>query len=173
MKEYYRLLGLPQTATKEEIKKAYRTLSKRYHPDMPNGNSEIYIKIKEAYEILAKGEPVPVQPPPPTKRDMTPYVLVANSYISSDGKCIIFLNARNIDYVFIDRIPMDEYKWTLGSSIAGRIEILENDMFKYGYQFNLVFVAYDGNVIFKPIKLKDPRNWAQKIGYKVKKFLDL
>ena len=55
MKQYYDILGLKQDSTDEEVKKAYRKLSKKYHPDLnPNNKQaeEKFKKIAEAYEIL-------------------------------------------------------------------------------------------------------------------------
>ncbi len=49
---HYDILGLPETATHEEIKKTYRKLSLQYHPDRPGGDQTKYQKINEAYEIL-------------------------------------------------------------------------------------------------------------------------
>lgn len=55
MKEYYDVLGLKQGSSEEEIKKAYRKLSKQHHPDLnPNNKQaeEKFKKIAEAYEVL-------------------------------------------------------------------------------------------------------------------------
>jgi len=55
-KEYYKILGLSEGASKNEIKKAYRDKAKQFHPDkckLPNA-SEIFIQINEAYEYLIK-----------------------------------------------------------------------------------------------------------------------
>lgn len=55
MKEYYDILGLKQGSSEEEIKKAYRKQSKKYHPDLNPNNSEAeekFKKIVEAYEVL-------------------------------------------------------------------------------------------------------------------------
>lgn len=49
---YYDILGVSKDASKEEIKKAYKKLSKRYHPDMEEGDEEQFKKITEAYEVL-------------------------------------------------------------------------------------------------------------------------
>lgn len=52
MNDYYKTLGIDNTATKDQIKKAYRKLSLQFHPDRPNGNAEKFKKINEAYETL-------------------------------------------------------------------------------------------------------------------------
>ena len=52
---FYNILGVPETASKDEIKKAYRTLSLKLHPDRNLNNSEAvgkFQKINEAYETL-------------------------------------------------------------------------------------------------------------------------
>ena len=54
--DFYGLLEVARQATKAEIKKAYRSLSKRYHPDKNLGDEESaahYKKINRAYEVLS------------------------------------------------------------------------------------------------------------------------
>src|SRR5256885_14879071 len=58
-KDYYDILGVKKTATDEEIKKAYRNLAKKYHPDKNKGNKEAENKFKEiseAYAVLSDTE---------------------------------------------------------------------------------------------------------------------
>ncbi|MCX7821966.1 MAG: molecular chaperone DnaJ [Syntrophobacterales bacterium] len=58
-RDYYEVLGVPRTATEEEIKKAYRKLAFQYHPDRNPGNKEAEEKFKEAaeaYEVLRDPE---------------------------------------------------------------------------------------------------------------------
>ncbi len=55
MADYYELLGVERNATGEEIKKAYRKLALRYHPDRNEGSKEAeerFKEITEAYEVL-------------------------------------------------------------------------------------------------------------------------
>lgn len=59
MKDYYKVLEIPYQAGEEKIKKAYRRLSKKYHPDTNPGNPEAekrFMEILEAYDILKDPE---------------------------------------------------------------------------------------------------------------------
>ena len=54
-RDYYEVLGLSKGASAAEIKKAYRKLSKQYHPDInkEEGAEEKFKEITEAYEVLS------------------------------------------------------------------------------------------------------------------------
>lgn len=52
-RDYYEVLGVSKTATDDELKKAYRVLAKKYHPDMNPGDKEAEVKFKEASEAYS------------------------------------------------------------------------------------------------------------------------
>ncbi len=52
MKDYYKILGLEKGASKEEVKKAFRKMAAKYHPDKASGDEEKYKEVTEAYAVL-------------------------------------------------------------------------------------------------------------------------
>ncbi len=58
-RDYYEVLGVNKSATDAEIKKVYRKLAKKYHPDMNKDNpkaEELFKEVTEAYEVLSDKE---------------------------------------------------------------------------------------------------------------------
>ncbi|HHH39430.1 MAG TPA: J domain-containing protein, partial [Sedimenticola sp.] len=57
-KDYYKVMGLQRDATQDEIKRAYRKLARKYHPDVskePDAEAR-FKEIGEAYEVLKDPE---------------------------------------------------------------------------------------------------------------------
>jgi molecular chaperone DnaJ len=55
-KDYYKVLGVPKTASADEVKKSYRKLARKYHPDANKGDAkaeERFKEISEAYNVLS------------------------------------------------------------------------------------------------------------------------
>ena len=59
-RDYYEVLGIPKTASIDEIKKAYRELARKYHPDVTkeekNHAEERFKEMSEAYEVLVDAD---------------------------------------------------------------------------------------------------------------------
>src|SRR5260370_6600017 len=58
-KDYYKVLGITKEATNDDVKKAFRKLARKYHPDVNPGDKKAEDKFKEineAYEVLSDAE---------------------------------------------------------------------------------------------------------------------
>lgn len=52
-KDYYKILGVEKNSSKDDIKKAFRTLAHKYHPDKKGGDEAKFKEVNEAYSILS------------------------------------------------------------------------------------------------------------------------
>ena len=55
-KDYYKILGIEKSATDDELKKAYRRLAHKHHPDKKDGDEAKFKEINEAYQVLGDKE---------------------------------------------------------------------------------------------------------------------
>lgn len=52
MNDYYAVLGIPKGSSKDDVKKAFRKMAAKYHPDKKTGNEDKYKEVTEAYSVL-------------------------------------------------------------------------------------------------------------------------
>lgn len=55
-KDYYKILGVNKNASQDEIKKAFRKLAHKYHPDKKDGDEAKFKEVNEAYQVLSNKE---------------------------------------------------------------------------------------------------------------------
>ena len=80
-RDYYEVLGVDKNASEAEIKRAYRKVAKKYHPDMNPGDKEAEEKFKEAaeaYEVLS-------DPEKKSKYDQLEIFLVISSAVAEEA----------------------------------------------------------------------------------------
>lgn len=125
MTDYYKILGISKNATEDEIKKAYRKLAMKYHPDLnPSKDAEDKMKeINEAYEQVMKNKNQSTSSNKSTSNSNTytsnnsyyqednyeeDYTYYRDSNISLDD---IDLNALNINNLFMGDVCVYRYKF--------------------------------------------------------------
>ena len=54
--DFYKILEIPRFATQDEIKRKYRHLAKIHHPDAVGGETELFVKVQEAFATLSDPE---------------------------------------------------------------------------------------------------------------------
>lgn len=109
--DYYGVLKVPKTATDDDLKKAYRKLAMKWHPDKnPTSKKEAEAKFKqisEAYEVLSDPQKRQIydqygeeglkgQVPPPTSS----YPSGAGTYTNGGGPTVFNFNPRNAEDIF-------------------------------------------------------------------------
>lgn len=58
--KFYEILGVPKTASADEIRRSYRKLAAKYHPDKEGGSQEKFTELQHAYDILSDPEKRPI-----------------------------------------------------------------------------------------------------------------
>lgn len=113
----YRVLGIPPTATDEEITKAYRKLAKKYHPDLNQGNeaaAKMMSEINNAYDQIKRG-----YSSQGSYSNQGTYNNDAN-YTNEYNSAIHYMNARYYNEALnvLNSIPNRSAKWYYYSAVA-------------------------------------------------------
>ncbi len=128
MSNYYDILGVSKNATADEIKKAYRTLAFKYHPDRNQGNAEAEEKFKQisaAYDVLGDE----------AKRRQYDMGSYSNSY-STAGSQTQQQYQRQYQYTYSNPFGEENFwEWFNGAQFRSRNQQTQNSYGNYS-QYN-------------------------------------
>lgn len=129
MSNYYEILGVSKTATADEIKKAYRTLAFKYHPDRNQGNAaaeEKFKQISAAYDVLGDE----------AKRRQYDMGSYSESAYSSAGGQSQQQYQRQYQYTYSNPFGDDNFwEWFNGAQFRSRNQQAQNSYGNYS-QYN-------------------------------------
>jgi molecular chaperone DnaJ len=130
MSNYYDILGVSKNATADEIKKAYRTLAFKYHPDRNQGNAEAEEKFKQisaAYDVLGDE----------AKRRQYDMGYSTDSY-STAGSQSQQQYQRQYQYTYSNPFGDDNFwEWFNGANFQSRNQQAQNTYSNYSqYHYN-------------------------------------
>ena len=109
-KDYYDILGVSKSASEDDIKRAYRKLARKYHPDLNKDNpkeaEEKFKEVNEAYHVLSdadkRADSVDSDRAVSTGRDLTSAVLTwVTSLICSPAEAAASQTDRNKALIFV------------------------------------------------------------------------
>ena len=110
MENYYQILSLADYSEIEVVKEAYRALSKKYHPDMNNGDKDKMVKYNLAYEVLGN----------PEKKEI--YDRQLKDYLSTEDNTEIHQN---------NEVYSKNRNKTFGEKIVDNVNYAVNSFVKY------------------------------------------
>lgn len=151
---YYEILRVPSTATLIEIKKAYKNLVKRYHPDVYDGNkifAEYKIKeINAAYEILKSNK---TKAEYDAELNYKKYEVTKNDFVKTKTKADYeryqnAYNAKNKQKVKAETKVKTTPKININSIITGYFSKLENGFRTEEKQDFIIFLLTSLIIIF-------------------------
>ena len=156
---FYTILGISENASGDEIKKAYRALSMKYHPDRNPGKTDVVSKfqqINEAYETLGDE----------TKR--AEYNLSNNPFFKR-------MNGTGVNNMYENmEIPIELFGALFGLGSMGGMESMGNmgNMGNMGMGGNDMFMkGFPGHVFHNPLKLQKPTPIIKNVSVSIEQVL--
>lgn len=178
----YKILNIPDNSSKEDVKKAYRRLSKIYHPDINGGDPKKtaqFVKVKEAYESILNGVTGIKVEKAYTRSSSTrsnPNIKesfeVLKGYYDKNGNFKFEIKTSYIQKIYLvnnayaSNIYYDRCSWDLNKSSYDNATIIIDikDLRKENYMVGFRLVGWvSGNITYKTYKVKRPKGFFNKL----------
>ena len=163
----YEILGISRTASKDDIKKAYRRLSLLYHPDVPGGNNAKFMEVKTAYEELTAIDPTKVHQQ--YEHRAKPFAIVVYNRINSSGDAefhCIFKNISTVECLGKN----STISWKIMGMHVGDLKVPRHYLIDNDYCVALHCTGLDGSEVTKVYRFEDPRHPIKRFINKIKQF---
>jgi DnaJ-class molecular chaperone len=153
----YTILEIPNGSSKEVIKKAYRTLTKKHHPDK-GGDQTMFVKVKTAYDELLKGitgGQTRQEQYQSAQYDIRSYMETLSTTLNDDGSATFKFRLNNVSHIEFNggHYPIKESKFT----------VTKEQLVDVNYTVKMTFIGLNNMKLDKEWNVRKPLTKWQKL----------
>ncbi len=156
----HNILGVPNHASKDEVKKAYRKLSLLHHPDKTGGDSSKFLMIKEAYEHIMAGDTRGIHDQHDCERT---YISITRIFIDSQGQYCLEIRCNHMSSMETFMSKRSRYSTELFGINSGIIRYDRGFIVRNRFKLTLLFYSSAGFPKVREITFQDTRTFWRKV----------